>query len=1024
MAKRIIKFTPIAASVALTLGLTGCGSDNDNNKYTPDPVTVYKGEVSTDFNTQISGKAVKGSLKNAVVSVSTLNDAGESVPVAFRLEATTDATYSAESTTSQADADAKALAMLTAENPADAMTSASGGYSIYLEDDFTGPLYITVSTSKEGDDSMVKCDSFTGCGDYDSAPEMSDVAGMVNNGDSSIDFGEWYKDDLELQVVKFIKAPTTAAASNLRGPSFADGDGTGVKHYFANVTLYTSIAAKMLLDAAKDGSAVSDEAIAAASLKTLIQILGPEAAIKAAALLADVSLGGAVDFSDIGDGDSLDAGTLALVQTAVSLQSVAGSGANGSLKDLIASLSAAVQDGKVSNSDNEVVQKIAAELQKAVENTSLIFAAVVSGEGIEEAFAKVADNLGITDPDAIAKLKENATKAVEEVKAKAKEAGLDDDLAKTAKEVKDALEKIGCEDNCDAGDDFIAKAAAELELQIIDATTELAASADLVTAGTTELATVKALGDTGLETAEQVLAYSGAVFSLSAQQAMFSQLQLELTGKLALARGVAATAVTLGEQYQQLADKANVLSSDIATQLAAVTALIAGINEEVTRSDEAVAALGIELDVAKNNAQLASTSLDATSDAVMTAQAGLATAMIAVEAAMLDNQANAQLALTSAQTAVVAATNTLEKASALTVAVEQAKMAAATLMEIATDAVDKQLATSLAEDAQLSATTAITVSEQATIALASATSLESDAMAAIATFTVLVDVKASTDDIRNVSLVTKSGGEALFDTAEVIYDVLSEAWDLGDEGTDVVSTRYPDWTYSFDKDALELDLVNTETGDMITVNGSINNKAIIFAFGGMVETAEGAKIHIETLEDMGGALENCIDANAGTITKEASDSCLVINFEEEVSSDTAIDGTVLSVDGWSRVEIVDADSGFVGTLSLSGTDMSELAMISATGITGEIDFTAMLSVDWANEDDIYAVDVELHNGTGYKLSLMAEEGEDFMGSVDANFAGAMMKFGTVTEITNGISVEYIDGEVIEYTDITFLDSSK
>ena len=82
MAKRIIKFTPIAASVALTLGLTGCGSDNDNNK--PAPVTVYKAEVSTNFNTQVSGKAVKGSLMNAVVTVSTLNDAGESVPVAFR----------------------------------------------------------------------------------------------------------------------------------------------------------------------------------------------------------------------------------------------------------------------------------------------------------------------------------------------------------------------------------------------------------------------------------------------------------------------------------------------------------------------------------------------------------------------------------------------------------------------------------------------------------------------------------------------------------------------------------------------------------------------------------------------------------------------------------------------------------------------------------------------------------------------------------------------------------------------------
>lgn len=1021
MAKRIIKFTPIAASVALTLGLAGCGSDNDNNK--PVPATVYKAQLSTNFNTQVSGKAVKGSLMNAVVSVSTLNDAGESVPVAFRLEAAADASYAAESTTSQADADAKALAMLTAANPADAMTSATGGYSIYLEDGFTGPLYITVSTAKEGDDSMVKCDAFTGCGDYDSAPEISDVAGMVNNGDSSIDFGEWYKDDLELQVVKFIKAPSSAAAS-VRGINFAEGDGTGVDQYFANVTLYTSIAAKMLLDGAKDGSPVSDEAVAAASLKTLIQILGPEAAIKAAGLLGDVSLGGAVDFSDIGDGDSLDAGTLALVQTAVSLQSVAGAGANGSLKELIASLSAAIQEGKVANSDNEVVQKIAAELQKAVENTSLIFAAVITGEGLDEAFAKVAENLGITDADAIAKLKDKATKAVEKVQQKAKEKGLDKDLKETAKQLKEALKKIGCVDNCDVGDDFIAKIAAELELQLTKTTSELAASADLVTTGTTELATVKALGDAGLDTADQVLAYSGAVFSLSAQQAMYTQLQLELTGKLTFARAIAAAAASLGEQYQQLSDQANALSSDVATQLAAVTALVAGVNEEVTRSDEAVTALGLELDVAKNNAQLGAASLDAANDAVMTAQADLVTAMIAVDAAMLDNQANAELALTSAQAAIVAATNTLAKASALATAAEQAKAAAATLTEIATDADDQQLATSLAEDAQLSATTAIAVNEQASIALASATSLESNAMAAIATFTVLVDVKASTDDIRNVTLVTKSGGKALFDTAEVIYDVLSEAWDLGDEGTDVVSTRYPNWTYSFDKDALELDLVNTETGDMITVNGSINNKAIILAFGGMIETVDGAKVHVETLEDMGVALEDCIAANAGTTSKEQADSCLVINFEDEVSSDTAIDGKVLSVDGWSRVEIIDQDSGFIGTLSLSGTDMSELATVSAKGVTGEIDFTAMLSLDWANEDDIYAVDVELHNGIGYKLSLMAEEGEDFMGSVNANFAGAMMKFGTVTEITNGISVEYIDGEVIDYTDISFLDSSK
>ncbi|CAM4242670.1 hypothetical protein [Pseudoalteromonas ostreae] len=1019
MAKRIIKFTPIAASVALTLGLTGCGSDNNNNK--PDPVTVYKGEVSTNFNTQVSGKAVKGSLKNAVVTVSTINEAGGSVLVAYRLEAASDASYTAESTTSQADADAKALALVTAANPAETMTSTTGAYNIYLEDGFSGPLYITVSTSKE-DDSMVKCDSFTGCGSYDEVPAASEEAGMINNGDIAIDFGEWYKDDLELQVVKFIKA--SVAPASARGINFAEGNGTGVQQYFANVTLYTSIAAKMLLDAAKDGSAVSDEAVAAASLKTLIQVLGPDTAIKAASLLGDISLGGAVDFSDIGEGDSLDAGTLALVQTAVSLQSVAGAGANGSLKELIASLSAAVKEGKVSNSDNEIVQKIAAELQKAVENTSLIFAAVVTGEGIDEAFAKVAENLGITDADEIAKFKNKTTKAVEDVQAKAKEKGLDKDLKETAKEVKKALEKIGCEDNCDAGDDLMAKVAAELELQVTATTAALATSTDSIAVGVAELTKVKTLGDAGLETTEQVLAYSADVFTLSGNKAEYSQLQVELSAALALTQGIATTAASLGEQYKQLADRANVLSSAVATQLEAVTTLIFGIDAEVSRSDGAVKELGLDLNVAKSNATIASNNLDAADSAAMIAQSDLAIAMITVAAATIDNKANAELALLSAQTAISVATETREKAAELANAVVQAEVAAAALMDIASETSDKDIAANLSAAAKLSATLATSVRNEGDTALTSATSLESDAQTAITTFTVLVDVKAGTESVRNVTLVTKSGGRALFDTAEVIYDVLTEAWDLGDDATDVVSTRYPNWTYSFDKDALGLDLVNSETGEQVNVNGSINNKAIVFAFGGMIETVDGAMVHIERLDDMGDALQYCIDANNGTIAKDLSDSCLVINFEEEVSSDTAVDGKVLSVDGWSRVEIVDGDAGFIGTLSISGADVTELGMITASGVTGDIDFTAMLSVDWANENDNYAVELQLHNSIGYALSLMVEEGDEVMGSVDANVAGTMMKFGTVTEITNGISVEYIDGEVIDYTDISFLDSSK
>ena len=380
-------------------------SDNDNNYTKPDPVTVYNGEVSTTFNTQVSGKAVKGSLNNAQITVNTLDENGESVPVAFRLAAAEES-FTAESTASQADADASAQAKVMASNPESALTAVNGAYSIFIEDDFTGPLYITVTTAKEGDDSYVKCDSFVGCGDYDEAPTASEEEGMVNNGDISIDFGEWYKDDLALQVVKFIKAPEEAAASNVRGLSFVEGEGTPTNSYAANLTFYTSIAAKLLVDDANNGNVVSSEAIAAASLKTLIQIIGPDAAVKAASFLSDISLGGAVDFADLEEGDSLGAGTLALIQTAVSLQTIAGTGTNGTLSEIISSLSAAVQEGKVGNNDNEAIKKIADELQKAVENTSLIFAAIVTGEGVDEAFAKVAENMGITDPTIIAKLKE------------------------------------------------------------------------------------------------------------------------------------------------------------------------------------------------------------------------------------------------------------------------------------------------------------------------------------------------------------------------------------------------------------------------------------------------------------------------------------------------------------------------------------------------------------------------------------------------------------------------------------------
>ncbi|MEI8642480.1 hypothetical protein P4S68_21695 [Pseudoalteromonas sp. Hal099] len=98
MAQRMNKITPIAASVALTLGLAGCGSDNDRNTYVP-PVESVTSSDDAQFNVEITGKAVKGAMKGAVVSVMTLDETGQSVPVAFRLEASAEAeTFTGEAT--------------------------------------------------------------------------------------------------------------------------------------------------------------------------------------------------------------------------------------------------------------------------------------------------------------------------------------------------------------------------------------------------------------------------------------------------------------------------------------------------------------------------------------------------------------------------------------------------------------------------------------------------------------------------------------------------------------------------------------------------------------------------------------------------------------------------------------------------------------------------------------------------------------------------------------------------------------
>jgi len=55
--------------------------------------------------------------------------------------------------------------------------------------------------------------------------------------------------------------------------------------------------------------------------------------------------------------------------------------------------------------------------------------------------------------------------------------------------------------------------------------------------------------------------------------------------------------------------------------------------------------------------------------------------------------------------------------------------------------------------------------------------------------------------------------------------------------------------------------------------------------------------------------------------------------------------------------------------------------------------------------------------------MSGTESAGYMGDVKAMYDGMMMTFGTATKVTNGVSITYIDDEVIDYTDVTLIDSS-
>ncbi|MBQ4832519.1 hypothetical protein J8L70_04620 [Pseudoalteromonas sp. MMG010] len=1016
MASHKNKFTPIAATVALSLGLVGCGSDNDNN-VTVDKAVTYSSSETISFSTEVSGKAIKGALNNAVVSVSMLDESGESTPVAFRLEPSTDGESFTGEGLSQESADSELASAILASNPETVLTDDSGAYSIYLEDSFTGAVYITVTASADGDDSLVRCDSYTGCGTYDQAytPELP------NDGDLNIEFGEWFKADIELSVVKYI-APADADSGSALGDLGVTSANT------ANVSFLTSIISNLML-----GSSVDSSAVSTSTLQAVIQILGRDAALTLAPVLADLSLSGGTDISSPDGTEELNASNLLMAQFSSAVQSMTGE----SINDLISTFSSAVTSGSSVDSDDasiaaddDDVASITASLQQAVTNTVNIFVAILSGDQAQITAALTAAYLA-NNPDAseadIAAYISETQAAVEASITAAIESGsaTRESLLAAAEEAQSALETLGCTSDCEIDDAFYADLATTVTTGITASEVTLDSIEEMVITAQTDLETAQSYNAEGVIVDDaSALAFTVAVDSLVAYSEA-ADLLVKTTRLFTTAQGYVSVAdllVTQNSDYQSIADSASDLLSGAESENSKVLTFNDDLADLVAEAD----AVKEEYDVVVASARETANSLYA---AAMLSEETATAAEVASENAILaadvslSNAEEAAAGLVLAEAAVVASSEFELAIMEFETALEQAISAATEYAGVAETDEDVDAAAELL--ASLEAYDTDAQSALATDQFAQAQALKLAAENAVAKFTVLESVVSTTDSVATMTVLTHTGTESVVDAADLIIDVIDEISDMGDNASGI-SARNENWTYDYSVDELRLSLTNETSGEMITANASYEGEKLVIAWGATLVAESGATIEFTTQDDTEAALTECVAYDTTAIVG----SCLVVSFDSDVTADTVDDAEIVMTQSYNNVVITDGDSGFSGTLSHSTDETAMVDSVTLDGMSGDVDFSVMGTYNYADSEaemdmiDIMVDSVAGVSAMGYHLSVMRTEGADFEGSISADYADSSMVFGTVTEIVNGISVTYIDETTIDYTDVTLVDMTK
>lgn len=306
--------------------------------------------------------------------------------------------------------------------------------------------------------------------------------------------------------------------------------------------------------------------------------------------------------------------------------------------------------------------------------------------------------------------------------------------------------------------------------------------------------------------------------------------------------------------------------------------------------------------------------------------------------------------------------------------------------------------------------------------LLTALNLQEEAQLVVAT----ASVKATSESLSAMTVLTSTGGQSVIDAADILVDVIDELGGMGNSG-DGSSTRQPNWSYNYDLDALTLALENESTGEMISASASYQGDKLVVAWGATLVGDEGVSIKLVTGESRTAALEECEQFAAGTITDPTQiDSCLIFTFDGEVDADTVDDAEIVNTETWNHVEIMDGESGFVGMLNLTADDATDMGTVTLEGMSGDLDFKVMGMVDSSGDEDESTLEVMVKGDTamGYTLSLTGMESTGYTGDVKAMYNGEMMSFGSANKVTNGVSITYIDGDVVSYTDVDLIDSSK